>query len=146
MTAHDRAHHKLLLQIAIGAAWTDGVLAPAEVAYLRQLLERYDLSRDPDLALLLHAPVPLWQTERWMAQYLADTTASERASALAAIANLLIADDRISDGEHRLLDDFYELMADIPAVPETAPTLVQSLGRFARTAMQTLHDLTTRHN
>lgn len=137
--------HKLMLKIIIGSAWVDGHLEPAEVQYLQTLLERYQLTHAPDLLALLEAPVPLRQTELWMAEYLADTTETERQRLLAAIGKLVIADDTVLPPEHTLLDDYYMLMAEIPArQSETStPTLVETVGKFVRQAVRTVRNLST---
>jgi len=53
-----------------------------------------------------------------MVEYLADTTETERQRLLAAIGKLVIADDTVLPQEHALLDDYYALIAKIPARPE----------------------------
>ena len=137
--------HKLMLKIVIGSAWVDGHLEPSETRYLQTLLERYHLTRDPELLALLEQPVSLRQTERWMVEYLADTTDEERQRLLAAIGKLVIADDSVLPPEHRLLDDYYALMAEIPAHPQETPTVVKTVGSFVRRALKTLRDLSTGH-
>jgi len=72
------------------------------------------------------------QTERWMADYLAQASETERMQLLGAIGNLMIADNTVSPEEHTLLDDYYTLMAGIPARPEAAPNLVKGVGQFFR--------------
>jgi hypothetical protein len=141
MEPQDR--HKLMLKIVIGSAWVDGHLEPPETRYLQTLLERYHLTRDSELLALLEKPVSLRQTERWMVEYLADTTDEERQRLLAAIGKLVIADDSVLPPEHALLDDYYVLMAEIPAHSEETPTVVKTVGSFVRRALKTLHDLST---
>ncbi len=137
----EASHKKLLMQIAIGCAWIDGHLYQSEIDYLTTLLKHYDLESDAQLRQLTATPISASQTERWMAEYLADTTEVERQEALAAIANLLIADNSVSESEHQLLDDFYVMMATIPPHPEATPTLVEITGKFARKLMQSLTNL-----
>lgn len=135
--------HKLMLKIIVGSAWVDGHLEPAEVQYLQTLLERYQLTHNPDLSALLEAPVPLQQTEIWMAEYLADATEAERQKLLAAIGKLVIADDTVLPPEHTLLDDYYALMAEIPARPEetSTPTPIKTVGKFVRQVVRTLRNM-----
>lgn len=135
-------HHHLMLKILIGSAWVDQHLEPEEIVYLNQILSRYHQSHDPELQSLLSHPVTLRQTEQWLADYLKDSPDSERLKLLAAIGNLLISDDQVSDTEHDLLDDFHALMASIPSPPEPlpnlaehAPKLLQQLGKFFRRVM-----------
>ena len=132
--------HKLMLKIIIGSAWVDGRLDPVEVQYLQTLLARYQLTHAPELLALLEEPVSLRQTESWMVEYLADTTATERQRLLAAVGKLVIADDTVLPQEHTLLDDYYMLMAEIPARPEET-TLVETVGKFVRKVAQTVRNL-----
>jgi hypothetical protein len=134
-------HRKLLMQIVIGSAWVDGHLYPGEIDYLTKLLKHYHLEDNAQLRELTASPVSVLQTEQWMAAYLEDTTETERQEALAAIANLLIADNLVSDAEHQLLDDFYAMMATIPPHPEATPTIVETTGKFVRKLIQSLSDL-----
>ncbi|MDX2271524.1 MAG: TerB family tellurite resistance protein [Cyanobacteriota bacterium] len=127
----DQQHYQLL-QIVIAAAWVDGHLEAAEVGYLDRLMQRYGYDRDPHLRALLSQPVSLRQTEQWIAAYLSQAGEGERMKLLAALGNLLIADNEVSPPEHRLLDDFYALMETIPAHAEATPKLVQAVGKFFR--------------
>jgi len=124
--------HQLMLKIVAGSAWADGHLEPQELAYLGSLLRRYGLEHDTELRELIQEPIPMEQTERWMADYLAQASETERMQLLGAIGNLMIADDTVSPEEHTLLDDYYTLMAGIPARPESAPNLVKGVGQFFR--------------
>lgn len=139
--------HKLMLKIIIGSAWVDGHLEPAEVQYLQTLLDRYQLTHASDLLALLEEPVPLSQTELWMVEYLADTTETEieRQRLLGAIGKVIIADDTVLPQEYALLDDYYALMAEIPARPEETPTLVETVGKFVRKAARTVRNLSAGH-
>ena len=137
--------HKLMLKIIIGSAWVDGHLGPAEVQYLQTLLDRYQLTHAPDLLALLEEPVSLSQTEFWMVEYLADTNEIERQRLLGAIGKLVIADDTVLPQEHALLDDYYALIAKIPARPEKTPTLVETVGKFVRKAARTVRNLSAGH-
>ena len=125
-------HNKLLLKIVIGAAWIDRHLAAEEVEYLQKLLEQYQLHLDFELQQLLQTPIPFSQTENWIVEYLEDTTDKERLRLLSAIANMVMADENVSEIEHELLDEYYELMARIPPHPEATPNLVQTVGRFVQ--------------
>lgn len=49
----DNTQPRLIMQILIGSAWADRQLAPAEVAYLQNLLQRYHLDHDSALLDLL---------------------------------------------------------------------------------------------
>lgn len=133
--------HKLILKIIIGSAWVDGHLGSAEVQYLQTLLDRYQLTHAPDLLALLEEPVPFRQTELWMVEYLADATPNERQRLLAAIGKLVIADDTVLPQEHALLDDYYALIAKIPARPEKTPTLVETVGKFVHKVARTVRNL-----
>ena len=139
--------HKLMLKIIIGSAWVDGHLEPAEVQYLQTLLDRYQLTHASDVLALLEEPVPLSQTELWMVEYLADTTETEieRQRLLGAIGKLVISDDTVLPQEYSLLDDYYALMAEIPARPEETPTLVETVGKFVRKAARTVRNLSAGH-
>lgn len=139
--------HKLMLKIIIGSAWVDGHLEPAEVQYLQTLLDRYQLTHASDVLALLEEPVPLSQTELWMVEYLADTTETEieRQRLLGAIGKVVIADDTVLPQEYALLDDYYALMAEIPARPEETPTLVETVGKFVRKAARTVRNLSVGH-
>ncbi len=127
-------HQRQLLEIAIGAAWLDGMLAPSEVAYLEQLLHRYGLDKDKELLALLAAPVPVGDTNRRLLQFLDRTTAQEREIALAAVANTLFADAQIQPAERDFLDRFHLLMAQIPPDPEHHPSWLETLGKGVRQA------------
>jgi hypothetical protein len=137
--------HKLMLKIIIGSAWVDGHLEPAEVQYLQTLLDRYQLTHASDVLALLEEPVSLSQTEFWMVEYLADTNEIERQRLLGAIGKLVISDDAVLPQEYTLLDDYYALMAEIPARPEETPTLVETVGKFVRKAARTLRNLSAGH-
>lgn len=126
----------LILKIVIGSAWIDRHLEPGEVKYLQTLLERYRLDHNSELLALLEKPVPLPQTEQWMVQYLMDATETERLQLLGAIGKMVIADEIVSPEDHNLLDDYYDLMADIPPKPEATPTLVKTVGQFVRRVLQ----------
>lgn len=131
----------LLLKIVIGAAWVDRHLEPAEVEYLQQLLERYQLHLDSKLQPLLEQPVPLEQTEVWIVEYLKDSTTTERQRLLSAIASMLIADETVSDIEHDLIDEYYELMARIPPHPESSSTIAPTIGRFVKRILRSVRQL-----
>lgn len=137
--------HKLMLKIIIGSAWVDGHLEPAEVQYLQTLLDRYQLTHASDVLALLEEPVSLSQTEFWMVEYLADTNEIERQRLLGAIGKLVISDDAVLPQEYTLLDDYYALMAEIPARPEETPTLVETVGKFVRKAARTVRNLSAGH-
>ncbi|WP_299410770.1 TerB family tellurite resistance protein [Acaryochloris sp. IP29b_bin.148] len=134
----DTEQQRLTLQILIGSAWVDHHLSEPEVTYLQQVLERYHLSQDADLQALLQQPVPLQQTERWIVQFLKHTDQEERLKLLAAIGNLLIADDVVSDIEHDLLDEYHDLMAKISNEPNYIATLVKNIGHYVNKALNTL--------
>ncbi|MBV8887650.1 MAG: TerB family tellurite resistance protein [Chroococcidiopsidaceae cyanobacterium CP_BM_RX_35] len=126
----------LMLKIVIGSAWIDHHLEPGEVKYLQTLLERYQLAHNPELLALLEKPVFLPQTEQWMVQYLMGATEIERLQLLGAIGKMVIADEIVSPEDHNLLDDYYNLMADIPPKPEVTPTLLKTVGQFVRRVLQ----------
>ncbi|MFQ3679825.1 MAG: TerB family tellurite resistance protein [Pseudanabaenaceae cyanobacterium] len=125
-------HQRQLLEIAIGAAWLDGTLAPSEIAYLKQLLHRYGMAHDEHLQSLLTGPVPVSDTNRRLLQFLDRTTAQEREIALAAVANTLFADAQIQPAERDFLDRFHLLMAQIPPDPEDHPSWLETLGKGVR--------------
>jgi hypothetical protein len=133
-------HQRLMLNILIGSAWIDQHLVPEEVTYLQKVLSRFHLDHDAQLNALLTTPVEPKQTERWLIAYLQDSPNSERLKLLAAIGNLLISDNEVSDIEHDLLDEFHDLMASIPAPVEPssssggdwAPKILQQVGQFFR--------------
>jgi hypothetical protein len=135
-------HQHLMLKILIGSAWVDQHLEPEEVAYLNKVLLRVHLEHNAELQGLLSTPVEPTQTEQWLVSYLRDSPDAERLKLLAAIGNLLIADDEVSDVEHDLLDEFHTLMASIPSPPEplpdlgeVAPKILQQVGQFFRRVM-----------
>jgi hypothetical protein len=135
-------HQHLMLKILIGSAWVDRHLEPEEVAYLNKVLSRFHLEKNAELQGLLSAPVELTQTEQWLVSYLRDSPDSERLKLLAAIGNLLIADNDVSDIEHDLLDEFHTLMGRIPSPSEPsshlaqhAPKILQQVGQFFRRVM-----------
>lgn len=125
----------------IGAAWSDRRLEPTEIEHFQQLLQRFHLHLNPELQTLLEQPVPLKQTELWLVEYLKDSTDTERQRLLSEIASMLIADDRVSDIEHDLLDEYYELMARIPPHPESTTTLAPTLGRFIKRLLRSVRQL-----
>ena len=129
---------KLLLKIVIGAAWIDRYLAPEEIEYLQKLLEQYHLHLNSELQQLLKQPIALQQTENWIVEYLKDTTSKERLRLLSAIANMFMADENVSEIEHQLLDEYYELMARIPPHPEATPTLVETISGFVKKLINSL--------
>ncbi len=133
-----KEQQKLLLKILIGAAWVDRNLEPQEIDYLQQLLQQYNLHSDSELQQLLEQPVPIAQTEFWIIDYLEESTNTERMQLLSAIASLLMADENVSEIEHDLLDEYYDLMARIPPHPEATPNLVQTLGGFVKRLMGSL--------
>ena len=132
--------HRLLLKIVIGAAWVDHRLEPSEVEYFQQLLQRYHLHLNSELQPLLQQPVPIEQTERWIVQYLRDSADIDRQRLLSAIASVLIADENVSDIEHDLIDEYYELMARIPPPPESNP-IAPVLGRFVKRIVRSVRQL-----
>ncbi len=131
-------HLRQMLAIIIGAAWADGHLEATELAYLQKLLQQYHLHLDGELQALLTAPVELGATERLIAAFLPDSTASERQKLLVDIGTLLIADDVVSPQEHQLLDDYYQLMAEIPLLPEPGPALTATVGEHVRKGLKAL--------
>jgi hypothetical protein len=135
-------HQHLMLKILIGSAWMDQHLEPEEVAYLNKVLLRSHLEHNAELQGLLSTPVEPTQTEQWLVTYLRDSPDAERLKLLAAIGNLLIADDEVSDVEHDLLDEFHTLMGRIPSpleplpdVGEVAPQILKQVGQFFRRVM-----------
>jgi uncharacterized tellurite resistance protein B-like protein len=135
-------HQHLMLKILIGSAWVDQHLEPEEVAYLKKVLARFHLEHNAELQTLLDTPVEPTQTEQWLVSYLRDSPEAERLKLLAAIGNLLIADDEVSEVEHDLLDEFHTLLASIPSPPEplpelgeVAPKILQQVGQFFRRVM-----------
>jgi uncharacterized membrane protein YebE (DUF533 family) len=136
-SAQEKARQKQLMQIVIGSAWVDGQIEPREAEYLAKLLDHYRLTQDKDLQRSLSTPVPIQQTEKWMRDYLFGTTEAERQRALVAIAKLMIIDETVSDTEHQLLDDYYELMAQFPPLPDIAP-IVTSVGKFVKQAAEAI--------
>jgi len=89
---------------------------------------------------LLETSVPLEQTERWIVAYLSNTTETERLKLLAAIGNILIADNNVSDADHDLLDEYHTLMAAIPPHPEATSTVVRTLGQYARKVIRSVRE------
>ncbi|MEO0377908.1 MAG: TerB family tellurite resistance protein [Cyanobacteria bacterium P01_A01_bin.17] len=140
----EQQQHRLILQILVGSAWADQHLEPQEVSYLQTLLQRYHLSHDSELQSLLEAQVSPEQTERWIIAYLKNADEEERMILLAKIGKILIADDKVSDSEHDLLDRYYELMARTPHHAEAIPKLVNTLGRFVRDSIKTISELAER--
>lgn len=134
----DTELQRLTLQILIGSAWIDHHLSDPEVAHLQKTLSRYHLSQDPELQSLLQAPVPSAQTERWMVEFLKNTHQEERLQLLAAIGNLLISDEVVSDVEHDLIDEYHDLMARIPDEPAYVPNLVKNIGHYVKKALRTI--------
>lgn len=138
-------HHRLLNRIIFASAWADGRLSQAEVDYLKQMMIRQHLETDQELRQLLLKPVPVPQIEAWIADYLADSTTTERLGALAAIANLLASDGTVSSSEHNFLDDIHVLMAQIPpqressTLEETARSLAQGLQHTVRRVLKAIH-------
>lgn len=137
----DTARHHLALKIVLGAAWADGHLEPSELAYLQTLRDRYGETHDIELDRLLERPVSSEQTERWMQQYLRDTTETERQQLLGQIGNLLFADRNVDDREHALLDDYHAMMAAIPPHVES-PEAVSKIGKAVRKAIKAFQHLT----
>ncbi|CAA9554562.1 hypothetical protein AVDCRST_MAG81-122 [uncultured Synechococcales cyanobacterium] len=134
------SQHQQILKIAIGSAWADRHLEPGEVDYLQTLFQRYHLSLNSEMQSLLETPVPLEQTERWIVAYLSNTTETERLKLLAAIGNVLIADNNVSDADHDLLDEYHTLMAAIPPHPEATSTVVRTLGQYARKVIRSVRE------
>ncbi|MGR3276599.1 TerB family tellurite resistance protein [Acaryochloris marina NIES-2412] len=140
-TLMDTEHQRLTLQILIGSAWVDHTLSEPEVTYLKKVLDRYHLTQDTELQSLLQEPVLPQQTERWIVEFLRQTNQEERLKLLAAIGNLLIADDVVSEIEHDLLDEYHALMAKIPDDPNHITNLVRNIGSYVNKALQTLANL-----
>lgn len=135
-----RTQHQRLLRIAIGSAWADSHLELGEVEYLQTLLQRYQLAQNSELLALLQTPVPFEQTERWIVEYLSDTTETDRLKLLAAIGNVLIADNVVSEADHDLLDEYHTLMANIPPHPESSSTVVQTVGKYVRKVIRSVRE------
>lgn len=126
-----------MLKIVIGAAWVDGTLQPQEATYLEAIMDRHGFSHDRELLALLQRPVAMTLTERWLVEFLADATPTQRQILLGAIGNLLYADRRITDAEHNLLDDLHTMMATIPALAEP-PEVAQAVGHWVKKALNAL--------
>lgn len=137
----EASQRQQILKIAIGSAWADRHLELGEVEYLQTLLQRYHLSYSSEMQALLETPVPLKQTERWIIEYLSDTTETERLKLLAAIGNVLIADNDVSDLDHDLLDEYHVLMARIPPHPEATSTVARTVGQFVRKVLHSVRNL-----
>jgi uncharacterized tellurite resistance protein B-like protein len=118
-TAENEIKRKLLTRIVLGAAWADGKLEPAEIEYLNKILLEQDLSKDEEIQNLLREAPSDYQLELWLVQYLECTDVAERLVALAQIANLLMSDGEVSSIEYDFLDEIHNLMAQIPAQPQT---------------------------
>ena len=129
--------HHLTLKISIGSAWADGVLEPEEKEVLSSLLTRYGETYDRELKRLLENPVPLQQTERWIAEYLQDSTEAERQQLLGAVGRMLFADRKVTEEEHMLLDDFHAMMGQIPAHAEI-PQVAKAVGKFVKNAVRAI--------
>ena len=127
----------LALKILIGSAWADGVLEPEEQEVLAAALQRHGEAYDRELKHLLEQAVPLQQTERWISQYLANATETERQALLGAIGRVLFADREVTDEEHMLLDDFHSMMGEIPAHLEV-PELAKTVGKYFKKAVRTI--------
>ncbi|MEM9566992.1 MAG: TerB family tellurite resistance protein [Cyanobacteria bacterium P01_E01_bin.34] len=127
----------LALKILIGSAWADGVLEAEEQEVLTAALKRYGETYDRELKHLLESPVPLQQTERWISQYLADATETDRQALLGAIGRVLFADREVTDEEHMLLDDFHSMMGTIPAHLEM-PEVAKTVGKFIKKTLRTI--------
>jgi uncharacterized tellurite resistance protein B-like protein len=126
---------QLMLKIVVGSAWSDGQLDPLEVSYLHALIRRYGLEQDAELQVLLQEPIPKDQTEHWMLEYLSQADTEHRMHLLTALGNLLLADDRVSEEEHALLEEYHTLMAIIPPRKEVTPTFVSTLSSFLHKAI-----------
>ncbi|MEN9204738.1 MAG: hypothetical protein Q6J68_07030 [Thermostichales cyanobacterium SZTDM-1c_bins_54] len=133
---------ELMLKVIIGAAWADQDLAPQEITALQGWLERLQQHRNRQLLALLREPIPLQQTETWLLQYLQGATYEERLRLLGAIGNLIIADRRVTDSEHQLLDDYHALMAAIPPAPD--PVLPENLRSFVQHIGKTIKKVLNR--
>lgn len=129
---------RLTLQILIGSAWIDHHLSDPEVAHLQKILSRYHLSQDTELQILLQHPVQPAQTERWMVEFLKNTHQEERLQLLAAIGNLLIADEVVSDVEHDLIDEYHDLMNRIPDGPDHITSLVKNIGHYVKKSLENI--------
>ncbi|MBD2103543.1 TerB family tellurite resistance protein [Leptolyngbya sp. FACHB-261] len=126
---------RLLLKIVLGSAWIDGALQPAELTYLQTLLQRYGESYNRELKELTQQRVSRTETEAWIVEYLNDTGEEGRRKLLAEIANTLFADERISDLERELLDEYHTMMSLIPNQEQEhhfAQNILEPIGRFLK--------------
>ncbi|MEM8602435.1 MAG: TerB family tellurite resistance protein [Cyanobacteria bacterium P01_H01_bin.121] len=130
-------HQTLLVKIAIAAVWVDNQLEPAEVEYLQHTFSQQGLITAAELETVLQQPVSSAQLNLWLVAYLRNSNKIERQQMLATIANLFMADGTVSNEEHQFLDEFYELMAQIPPQPEqAAQDVLINLGRSLSQAVQ----------
>lgn len=68
---------------------------------------------------------------------------SKSVSHLLLLAAGLIVIFIVLPQEHTLLDDYYTLMAKIPARTEETPTQIKTVGSFVRQVFKTLRNLST---
>ncbi len=128
----------LLLKIVIGSAWADGQLDESELSHLQTLIHHHQFTDNFELEALLKTPVPLADTERWIIDYLANSTEADRAQLSGNLTNLIIADNEISPAESELLDDYHRMMIRIPAHETPTPDVMNAIGGFFRQAVKIL--------
>lgn len=114
------------LKVLIAAAWADEKLSPNEIRTLSYYLQRLEVSSEEYEALkpLLERPIPGADARLLVEEQLKVLTSTEEQRTLvAAVEDLLAADNRLSAAEVRFLRDLRELTHN----PPTAHVFIEHL-------------------
>jgi uncharacterized tellurite resistance protein B-like protein len=101
---------KLLMKIAIAAAWVDGTLQPEEREYLQKLCDRYQLGANEEIQSLLSrdTPIPIEECDHWLTAFQQessmDETGDEYGQLLEAVGGLIYSDGEVDPAEAAFLD------------------------------------------
>jgi Tellurite resistance protein TerB len=125
------SQHRLLMKILIGVAWLDGELQPAEREHLAKVAHNPPLpdDRDPELESLLAGTtrVTLTDCERWIQEYLGDTSIYDDDRLIEAISSVIYSDGDVALSEAKLLTNIQSTPTLDRAKPQSSIAKIRHL-------------------
>ncbi len=119
------------IKVLVAAAWADGELNPQEIRTLTEYLRRLGISpaEYAELKPLLDGPLRPAEAHLLLEQQLEWLSSRpEQGAVLAAVEDLLLADDKLSEAEGDFLSRLRELMKN-PATPQLFVSQLRGLWR-----------------
>ncbi len=98
---------KKLFKILVGVAWIDGVMQPQERIYLQRIAQEFQLTKDPEIKILLSELKTVQPQEcyLWLEEYLTQYPGVEDYhELLEKVGGLIYSDDYVDIRETQLLE------------------------------------------